>query len=157
ASTTLGEAMGMRADLTKSYRHRLVVPDLPAPAEFLPLLEEIAESGWYSNFGPIVRRLQDRLLVTIGAPQECCVTCCNATAGLPAALLATGRTGRLLLPAFPFPASMGAVRAAGLTPVVVDVDAENWTLGGSLLEKALAKTGASVVMLVAPFGIRKDW
>jgi dTDP-4-amino-4,6-dideoxygalactose transaminase len=147
----------MTTDLTRSYRHRLVVPDLPAPAEYLPLLEEIRETGWYSNFGPLVRRLEGQLLEMIGAPQESCVTCCNATAGLSAALLATGRTDQVLLPAFTFPASLGAVRAAGMTPVVADVDAEDWTLGGDLLDRALAETGASVVMLVVPFGIRRNW
>jgi dTDP-4-amino-4,6-dideoxygalactose transaminase len=147
----------MTTDLTRSYRHRLVVPDLPAPAEYLPLLEEIFENGWYSNFGPLVRRLEGQLLKTIGAPEESCVTCCNATAGLSAALLATGRTGQVLLPAFTFAASLGAIRAAGMIPIVADVDVENWTLGGDLLDRALAETGASVVMLVAPFGIRKNW
>jgi dTDP-4-amino-4,6-dideoxygalactose transaminase len=146
----------MTLDSTVSYRHRLVVPDLPAPAEYLPLLEKIRENGWYSNFGPLVRRLESQLLTTIGASGSC-VTCCNATAGLSAALLATGRTDRVLLPAFTFPASLGAVRAAGMTPIVADVDAENWTLGGDLLDTALAETGASAVMLVAPFGIKRGW
>lgn len=85
------------------------------------------------------------------------MTCCNATAGLSAALLATGRTDRVLLPAFTFPASLGAVRAAGMTPIVADVDAENWTLSGDLLDTALAETGASAIMLVAPFGIKRGW
>jgi dTDP-4-amino-4,6-dideoxygalactose transaminase len=138
------------------YRHRSVVPDLPPPAEYLHLLEEIQRNGCYSNFGPLSRRLEDGLLKKFGAPQEACVTCCNATAGLSAALLATGRTGQVLLPAFTFSASLGAVRAAGMTPVVADVGIENWILGGHLLEQALAATGASVVMLVAPFGIRRN-
>ncbi len=146
----------MTTDLPGSYKHRLVVPDLPAPVEYLPLLEEIQQNGWYSNFGPLVRRLESALLGTIGAPEECCVTCCNATAGLSAALLATGRADRVLLPAFTFPASLGAVRAAGMTPIVADVDADSWTLGGNL-ERAVAETGASMVMLVAPFGMRRDW
>jgi len=147
----------MTADLIGSFRHRLVVPDLPAPAEYLPLLEEIYESGWYSNFGPLARRLENRLLRTIGAPEESCVTCCNATAGLSAALLATGRTGGVLLPAFTFPASLGAIRAAGMTPIVVDVDPESWTLRQDLLDRALAETDACAVMLVSPFGIARDW
>ncbi|MGH6847336.1 MAG: DegT/DnrJ/EryC1/StrS family aminotransferase [Methylocella sp.] len=146
-----------KPDYLGSYRHRLVVPDLPAPAEYLPLLDEIQENGWYSNFGPLIRRLESQLLATIGATGESCVTCCNATAGLWAALLATGRTGQVLLPAFTFPASLGAVRAAGMTPVVADVDAETWTLAENLLDRALVEAGASVVMLVAPFGIRSNF
>jgi dTDP-4-amino-4,6-dideoxygalactose transaminase len=142
--------------LTGSFQYRLVVPDLPAPSEYLPLLEKVYESGWYSNFGPLVRRFERQLLIAIGAPEESCVTCCNATAGLSAALLASGRPGPVLLPAFTFPASLSAVRAAGLTEIVVDVDAKEWALGGNLLDKALADTGASTVMLVAPFGMRRS-
>jgi dTDP-4-amino-4,6-dideoxygalactose transaminase len=147
----------MAPESTLSYRLRLVAPDLPAPAEYLPLLEKIRESGWYSNFGPLVRRLEAGLREMFGASGESCVTCSNATAGLSAALLATGRAGPVLLPAFTFPASLGAVRAAGMTPIVADVGAQNWTLGGNLLETALADTGASAVMLVTPFGIGRNW
>jgi dTDP-4-amino-4,6-dideoxygalactose transaminase len=146
----------MTADLAGSYRHRLVAPDLPPPGEYLSLLEEIHENGWYSNFGPLVRRLEAGLLNKFGTPDESCITCSNATAGLSAALLATRRTGQVLLPAFTFAASLGAIRAAGMTPVVVDVDAEGWTLRGDLLDRALVQTSASIVMLVAPFGIRSN-
>jgi dTDP-4-amino-4,6-dideoxygalactose transaminase len=138
------------------FRHRLVVPDLPAPSEYLPLLEEIFANGWYSNFGPLVRRFESQLLDAIGAPDESCVTCNNATAGLSAALLASGRLGPVLIPAFTFPASLGAVRAAGMAEIVVDVGMDDWALGGPLLERALAETGASLVMLVAPFGMQRN-
>jgi dTDP-4-amino-4,6-dideoxygalactose transaminase len=133
-----------------------VEPDVPAPSEYLPLLEEIFQNGWYSNFGPLVRRFESELLAAMGAPDETCVTCCNATAGLSAALLATSRSGPVLLPAFTFPASLGAVRAAGMTAIVADVDADDWALGGALLERALAETGANVTMLVAPFGMHRN-
>jgi dTDP-4-amino-4,6-dideoxygalactose transaminase len=133
-----------------------VEPDLPAPSKYLPLLEEIFENGWYSNFGPLVRRFEEQLLAAIGAPEESCVTCSNATAGLSASLIASGRTGEVLIPAFTFPASLSAVRAAGMTEIIVDVNADDWALGGDLLERALAATGAGAVMLVAPFGMRRD-
>jgi dTDP-4-amino-4,6-dideoxygalactose transaminase len=146
----------MTAHSIGAYQHRLVIPDLPGPAEYLPLLEEMHENGWYSNFGPLVQRFENRLLEMLGVTDETCVSCCNATAGLSAALLATGRSGQVLLPAFTFPASLGAIRAAGLVPVVTDVDAESWTLHGDLLDRALVQSGATMVMLVAPFGIHRD-
>lgn len=140
-----------------SYRYRLVVPDIPAPTEYLHLLEEIHQNGWYSNFGPLVRRLESELLTTFGASEESCVTCSNATAGLSAALLASGRTGPVLIPAFTFPAALGAVRAAGMTPIVADVDRQTWTLRGAMLDRALGETGAKAVILLAPFGIQQNW
>ena len=139
------------------HRHRLVVPEVPDAAEYLPLLEEMQSNGWYSNFGPLARRLEEQLLAALGAPQETCVTCCNATAGLSAALLATGRAGQVLLPAFTFAASLGAIRAAGMTPLVADVDPMSWTLSPDSIERALTGTDVRIVMLVAPFGIARNW
>ena len=92
-----------------------------------------------------------RQLRKLGVADETCVSCCNATAGLTASLLATGRTGNVVLPAFTFAASLGAVRAAGMTPLILDVDPQSWALGAASLERALAATGAGVVMLLAPF------
>jgi dTDP-4-amino-4,6-dideoxygalactose transaminase len=157
AAKDIGRAESMNKGSPASYRHRLVLPDLPAPAEYLSLLEEMRANGWYSNFGPLVRRFEVGLLAHFGASDETCVTCCNATAGLSAALLATGRSGQVLLPAFTFPASLGAVRAAGMTPIVVDIDAQTWALSAPVLDRALAETGAGLVMLVTPFGIQRSW
>ncbi|WP_322418951.1 DegT/DnrJ/EryC1/StrS family aminotransferase [Mesorhizobium huakuii] len=139
------------------YRHRSVVPGLPAPSEYSALLDEITANGWYSNFGPLVRRLELGLLGAFGRPTECCVSCSSATTGLSAALLAADVTGAVLVPAFTFAASLGAIRAAGMTPVVVDVDPESWVIDNDLLHQALTETGARAAMLVAPFGIAYDW
>lgn len=130
---------------------------MPPPIEYLTLLNEIHTSGWFSNFGPLVRRFESQLAEMFGAPEESCITCCNATAGLSAALLANGRPGPVLLPAFTFPASLAAVRAAGMTAIVVDVDPDSWTLTADVLDRALLKTGASTAMFVSPFGIAKNW
>jgi dTDP-4-amino-4,6-dideoxygalactose transaminase len=101
--------------------------------------------------------LETGLLAAFGAPAEQCVACGSATAGLSAALIASGRTGGVLLPAFTFPASLGAARAAGMSPIVVDVDPDSWALEGERLDRALTETKAGAVMLVAPFGIRRGW
>lgn len=129
---------------------------MPAPATYVPLLDEIHANGIFSNFGPLARRLEAELERAFGAPQDCCVTSCNATAGLTAALLASGRSGDVLVPAFTFPATMSAVRAAGMRPIVVDVDPHTWAVGAETLDRALAATRAGAVILVCPFGIAGD-
>lgn len=138
------------------YRIRAFAPDLPPPADYAAYISEIHANGWYTNFGPLARRLERGLIEAFGTAGETCVTCASATAGLSAALLATGRTGAVLLPAFTFPASFGGIRAAGLTPIVIDVDPQSWSIESDALERALAATGASIVMLVEPFGIQRS-
>ena len=141
----------------ETFRLRSVIADVPLLAEYLPWLEQVHASGRYSNFGPLVERFEAALLASFGAPDESCVSCCNATAGLTAALLASGRSGAVIVPAFTFPASLGAVRAAGMAPLVLDVDAGDWALAAEPLARALAASGAGAVMLVAPFGMARDW
>ena len=45
-------------------------PHLPTAAALRPYLEEIDREGWYSNFGPLERRLENRLAVQYGVPPE---------------------------------------------------------------------------------------
>lgn len=140
-----------------AYRHRCVVPDLPQPEAFLYHLKSAQTIGWFTNFGPLAHRLEATLAHAYGLPGEVCITASSATAGLSAALLACRRTGPVLIPAFTFPASAGAVRAAGLKAVVMDVSAETWAIDPADLELALRTVKASAVMLVSPFGLRQDF
>jgi dTDP-4-amino-4,6-dideoxygalactose transaminase len=141
----------------RTYRYRSVLPDMPDPELFLPFLREAHANGWYSNFGPLVLRFEQQLLSFFGGKGETCVTASNATAGLSAAILASGARGPVLVPAFTFPASLAAVLAAGAQPIVVDVDRDSWALSLRTLEPALERTKAAAVMLVAPFGMRRDF
>jgi len=112
---------------------------------------------WYSNFGPLSRALEQRLLEQFGRPHETVVVASNATAGLSAALLATRRPGPVLAPAFTFPASLGAIKASALDPIIADVDEDLWSFRADALDRALIATGATIVMLVAPFGLSRDF
>lgn len=115
------------------------------------------ERGYYTNFGPLHDEMVQGMLAEFGMQGENCVACCNATAGLSAALIAADVAGRVLMPAFTFPATMSAIRAAGLQPILMDVSPETWLPSVDELTKALVATGASAVILVAPFGIRHDF
>jgi dTDP-4-amino-4,6-dideoxygalactose transaminase len=138
-------------------RFRLVVPDLPQPESFLPFLQAAHESGWFTNFGPLARRLEGELAEIFGLHGEICVSASSATAGLSASLLALGCTGKVLMPAFTFAASAGAVFAAGLEPLVMDVSQKTWTVDADALDRALRFPGIGAVMLVSPFGLPRDF
>ncbi len=137
-------------------RFRSVVPDMPPLESVAVYLREAYAAEWFSNFGPLSRRLETELAGAYGAPGETCVCASSATAALSAALLSWPRPGPVLLPAFTFPASLAAIRAAGREPVVVDVSATTWALDPQAVEDALARTDAAAVMAVSPFGIHDD-
>ncbi len=132
------------------------VPHVPALDAVLPYLREIDESRWYTNFGPLVRRLERRLLEHFGIPEGGVTTVANGTLGLVLALRALGAEPNsfCLVPSWTFAATAHAVCAAGLTPYFVDVDRESWAISpeaaSAAIREAPGKVGA--VVPVAPFG-----
>jgi dTDP-4-amino-4,6-dideoxygalactose transaminase len=135
-------------------------PMLPRVEEMLPYLRRIDERQWYSNYGPLVQELEQRIGGHYNAAPGGAVTVCNGTAGLTAALLAESpqRGSLCLMPSWTFSATPHAALAAGLTPYFLDVDPATWTPDVRLARQAAARLkdriGAAVV--VSPFGAPVD-
>lgn len=96
-------------------------PLLPPAKALLPYLERIDANRWYSNHGPLVRELEERLGAVFGAPV---VTVSSATSALVACLMAldlpAGST--VAVPSWTFCASVNAIIAAGHKPFLCDTD-----------------------------------
>ncbi len=155
----------MKSTTAKAWRYRTYRPRLPEAAVLLPYLQEIDRNSWYSNFGPLVRRLEERLAAHYGMDEGQVVTVANCTSGLALALqsLTDARSGDVgerycALPSWTFVGTAAAVRQAGLTPWFLDVERENWQLTPQIVEAALAQAPGmlAAVMPVAPFGDRAD-
>ena len=111
---------------------KVLVPNAPSADQILPYLREIDANRWYSNGGPLVRRLEARM----GG-----VAVSSATLGLELASRCVFERGKVRIPAFTFVATATALLRAGLEPVLCDVDDE-WCLK-DIDERSLP---------VAPFG-----
>jgi dTDP-4-amino-4,6-dideoxygalactose transaminase len=135
-------------------------PRLPNAAALRPYLEEIDRNNWYSNFGPLERRLEERLAERYDLPAKNVVAVANCTAGLMLALVATARErgGYCIMPSYTFVASAHAVLAAGLIPLFIDVDPESWAATPDLVSSAVrgADGPVAAVMVVSPFGAPVD-
>lgn len=131
-------------------------PRLPSAEDIAPYLREIDANHWYSNFGPLACRFEDRLSERFAGETGCVAALANGTLGLTLALkaLAPFPGDLCMLPAFTFTASAAAVLAAGLVPWFVDVDAETWALGPAQARAFLAAAPGRVaaVMPVSLFG-----
>jgi dTDP-4-amino-4,6-dideoxygalactose transaminase len=131
-------------------------PKLPTASRIAPYLDAIDSSRIYSNFGPLVLSLEERLATHFGVGREMVTTTANATQGLTLALTAmAARPGTLcVMPAWTFIASAHAAFSAGLLPYFADVDAQTWALDPDALDEVIAHAPAPVgaVMAVAPFG-----
>lgn len=131
---------------------RCLIPDLPALPDLLPYLECIERNRWYTNFGPLLLQYESRLAEITGGY---CVTLASGTAALELALaaLALPAGGRVLLPAFTFPATLLAVLRNGLQPVFADVEARSWTLTPAIARMALRWHPYTLVLPVACLGL----
>ncbi len=95
-------------------------PRLPTAEQLLPYLTRIDESGVYSNDGPLVRNLEQRLNG---------VAVSSATLGLELAAGAIFKKGRpVRVSALTYPATILAIMRAGLKPIICDVDETTWAL-----------------------------
>lgn len=106
----------------------VLVPDMPTADEVLPYLRRIDSGRWYTNGGPLVRELQDRLARdVVRAP---CAVVTNGTTALELALraLRLPRGAGVLVPAVTFAATGLAVVNAGLVPVLCDVRPDTWQM-----------------------------
>jgi dTDP-4-amino-4,6-dideoxygalactose transaminase len=131
-------------------------PKLPAAERLLPYLKAIDASRTYSNFGPLVSELENRLATRFRVPAGAVATVANGTVGLTLALNAAGaRPGTLcVMPAWTFVASAHAATMAGMIPYFVDVDADTWTIEPDRIAAVLSSAPGVVgaVMPVVPFG-----
>lgn len=142
------------------FKIKALEPDLPRLADLTPLLSEIDQTRWYSNFGPLNDRFEQEILKTLdwGVAAPVCSTASNATLALRLAFQAEKLPagGKVLLPAISFPATLLAIQEAGLTPVIADVDPDLWELTPQIAQTALAEGDYAAVMPVTVFGYPVD-
>src|SRR5579884_1652300 len=135
-------------------------PRLPSAAEILAYLQEIDRRQWYSNHGPLVSQLEERLSAHLRMPETGVVTVANATAGITAALLAreVEEGSYCIVPSWTFVATPHAIRGAGLVPYFRDVDRDTWALNPAGLADSIKHVRAKVraVVVVSPFGAPLD-
>lgn len=133
-------------------------PLLPTLEELAPYLRRIDEARFYTNFGPLLRSLEERLADHFGVPSTGLVLVANGTTALSAALLAVGAQPgkKCLVPSWTFVASAAAICAANLIPHFIDVSPETWMPEPDVLRKRDDLPDVGAVMIVAPFGTPVD-
>ncbi|MFI4965126.1 MAG: DegT/DnrJ/EryC1/StrS family aminotransferase [Caulobacterales bacterium] len=134
-------------------------PRLPTAEAILPYLQRIDEARWYSNFGPLLVELEQRLAERF-RPETQIVTVANATQALTLTLQAMDLPpgGHVVLPAWTFVATAHAVVQAGLKPWFLDVDPATWMLDPATVATLSSdlKREVAAVIPVCAFGIMPD-
>ncbi|QQV76739.1 DegT/DnrJ/EryC1/StrS family aminotransferase [Sphingomonas aliaeris] len=140
-------------------RYPLIAPNPPRLSEQTEALRRIEASGVFSNNGAEVRAFErdvtDRLFGGHGAS----LAVANATLGLMIAIKqAAQQVGRpdglALMPSLTFAATGQAALWSGLTPLICDVDPDDWSACRHAEERLLETRGDRISVLVpyATFG-----
>src|SRR6266851_1771059 len=123
-------------------------PDWPIPDENVlqALQAAYSDGSWGKYQGVNVERLENRLAQYHGV--EFVATCGSGTFAVELALraLKIGPGDEVILAAYDYGGNFLSVHAVGATPVLVDVDPDNWNFDPALLRAVLGpKTRAVIV------------
>jgi dTDP-4-amino-4,6-dideoxygalactose transaminase len=123
--------------MTKPFEKPIYVtrPFLPPLEEFCQGLEEIWETRWLTNNGPILQRFTQELCNYFESDNVCLFN--NGTLALQIALQGMGLSGEVITTPFTFVATTHALYWNKIRPVFVDIEPDYYTLDPEKVEAAI--------------------
>lgn len=130
---------------TPAFQNPLHVgcPNMGNKAEFLRYVEQIFESRWLSNNGPLVQHLEQR--IADHHQVKYCVAMCNGTIALEIAIRALELRGEVILPSYTFIATAHALHWQEITPVFADIDSETHCLDPVAVRKMITPKTTGII------------
>jgi len=95
-------------------------PNISDRTIFLKYIDSILETRWFTNNGPLVRELEERIAKMAGVRH--CIAMCNGTTALEITERALELKGEVIVPSFTFIATPHSLQWQGITPVFCDID-----------------------------------
>lgn len=137
-------------------------PRLPQFEQLAPYIRQIDAARYYSNFGPLLLSLQDRLAHHFGIEPACLCSANSGTSALIGAILAaagraTASRPLRICPSYTFVATAVAAANCGYAPYFVDVDSQSWMADPTALRHLPALERAGLVVPVTAYGRQIDW
>ena len=102
-------------------------------------VKDCLDTGWISSAGSYVNQFEQMVADYVGAKYG--VACMNGTVGLHIAQLLAGVEADdcVIVPNITFIATLNAVKYTGATPILIDVNPDDWQMDLELLEEFLAE------------------
>jgi len=126
---------------------------LPPREEYEKYLDQIWESHWLTNNGPLVKELEAKLKEYLGV-QYLQLTS-NGTIAIQIALKAMGIRGKVITTPFSYVATTSTILWEGCEPVFVDIDPETLCIDPDLVEGAIDED-THAVLATHVFGLPCD-
>ena len=136
-------------------------PGLPPAEALLPYLQQIDASRHYTNRGPLVRLLEQRLAQSLSLPAHGLRSASNGTSAIEIAILAASGPAKparpfVLIPSYTFAATALAAERLGYLPIFADVRPDTWALDLDLAASHPRLDQIGLFLPVAPCGRSPD-
>lgn len=118
-------------------------PNMGNKEAFGQYVDQIFDSMWLSNNGPLVQALEEH--IALHHQVKHCVAMCNGTVALEIAIRALDLTGEVILPSYTFIATAHALHWQGITPVFADIDPRTHTLDPASVVKMITPKTTGII------------
>ena len=122
-------------EVTKTY--------LPDKEKYKKYVDEIYASGWVTNYGPMVQRLEKRLADYLGVKNLILVS--NGTAALEIAYRTLDLKGYAITTPFSFVATTSSLVTNGIKPIFADIDARTLNMDPGRIEELITHHTEAIV------------
>lgn len=118
-------------------------------------LMDCIDTGWISSSGAYIEKFETKMAEYIGVKHG--ISVCNGTAALEAAVIGLNLPvgSEVIMPDFTIISCAQALTKAGLIPVPVDCNLDNWNMDVNLIERKITKK-TKAIMVVHIYGIPCD-
>jgi len=121
--------------VTKTY--------LPNKEKYQKYVDEIFASGWVTNNGPMVKKLEKRLSEYLGVKNIVLVA--NGTVALEIAYRTLDIKNYVITTPFSFVATTSSLVTNGLKPIFADIDAETLNIDPNKIEELITPNTSAIV------------
>src|SRR5207244_3209616 len=118
-------------------------PNIGRRDALMQRLNDILDTRWLSNDGPMVRELEERVTEFLGVKH--CVAMCNGTIALEIATRALDLKGEVIVPSYTFIATAHALQWQEITPVFADIDPATHTLDPRAVRRMITPRTTGIV------------
>lgn len=122
-------------NVTKTY--------LPNKEKYLKYIDEIYENGWITNNGPLVQKLEKKLVKYLGVKNIVLVA--NGTVALEIAYRTLELKGFAITTPFSFVATTSSLVTNQLLPIFADINPNSLNIDPRKIEKQITKNTSAIV------------
>lgn len=118
-------------------------PNIGNRQHFLELMNDMLDRRWFSNEGPYVKELENKIAEYLGVKH--CIVMCNGTIALEIAIRALELKGEVIVPSFTFIATAHSLQWQEITPVFCDIDPRTHQIDPKAIEKMITPRTSGIL------------